>query len=339
MDEILSGLNIEGDMKKEEIYNLLKTNSSKLNSEISNKIKSLSKSKDFFNHYSNKTSLYELLYKSEFINSKNYDGIFSSFDSNIESYISCFTIIILSIKLFLKTQEILNKIFLSSKKYLKKLKIEDKIENVSQENLFSFIEKLLETSQTKTVGKFSSHSSISNSRSFTSISTNFSFHQKFIRDRDFESFCKDDFRKTLAIINEESYTPKFCLNIDKNIENQEKENCQNICILKGFSFSSTDMKENSSFKNEKDTITNKVNSIAKNDVLSNNDTNVQQYENLLEMINYIYRKGIINSEEKIRLKQLVIAKSKKLENLYYNIYKNKKIDKNILRSKITKLLN
>ena len=57
------------------------------------------------------------------------------------------------------------------------------------------------------------------------------------------------------------------------------------------------------------------------------------------MINSIYRKGIINSEEKIILKQLVIAKSKKIENLYYNTYKNKEIDGNVLRTEISKLLN
>ena len=57
------------------------------------------------------------------------------------------------------------------------------------------------------------------------------------------------------------------------------------------------------------------------------------------MINNIYRKGIINSEEKIKLKQLVIGKSKKLENLYNNIYSNKLLDQNVLRLEITNLLN
>ena len=49
------------------------------------------------------------------------------------------------------------------------------------------------------------------------------------------------------------------------------------------------------------------------------------------MINTIYKKGIINSEEKIRLKQLVIAKSIKLENLYNNTFRRKLNEKNALR--------
>ena len=71
----------------------------------------------------------------------------------------------------------------------------------------------------------------------------------------------------------------------------------------------------------------------------NDNSKEKTYENLLEMINNIYKKGIINSEEKVKLKQLVIAKSKKLKNLYFNIYKNNFIEQNVLRLKITKLLS
>ena len=74
-----------------------------------------------------------------------------------------------------------------------------------------------------------------------------------------------------------------------------------------------------------------------NIIIKKNDKNY--YMDLLEMINKIYKNGLINSEEKIKLKQLVIEKSKKIEYLYYNIYKNAKNDKNTLITEVKKILN
>ena len=52
------------------------------------------------------------------------------------------------------------------------------------------------------------------------------------------------------------------------------------------------------------------------------------------MIYKIYKKGLINSEEKIKLKKLVIEKSKNIEYLYYNIYLNSKNDKDTLITEV-----
>ena len=136
MNEILKILDIKGEIKKEDLYSLLKTNSQKINSEIFKKIKSFNEIDDFFYNYSSQTFLLKFLNKEKFNFSKNYDEFYTSFDSNIEQYISCFIQIIISIKLILETHEILNKVFLTSKQYLLKLKIEQQIENNSQENLF-----------------------------------------------------------------------------------------------------------------------------------------------------------------------------------------------------------
>ena len=57
------------------------------------------------------------------------------------------------------------------------------------------------------------------------------------------------------------------------------------------------------------------------------------------MIKKMYKKGAINSEEKVKLKQLVIKKSKKIEYLYDNIYINLKNDKNKLVSEVKKIIN
>ena len=322
-------------MKTKEIYNLLKTNSKKINSELSKKIKTFKKVDDFFNYYSNKTYLLKLLHKIEFISSKNYDELFSSFNSNIEQYIFCYTQIIISIRLILKEEELLNKIFLSSKKYLLKLKIEQQIENISQENLFFFTENLLDISGTQAARSGSNSPSLVRFDSCDAIN-NSPHHQKSLNDQILKSFSSNDIGKNIKLLNEEPCTPTFASNSDKKFENCKKENCKNIYIRKDSALTLSGELES-----------NPLDKIVENDKQNNfigkkfefNNTNEKKYINLLEMINNIYRKNIINSEEKIRLKQLVIARSKKLENLYNNIYKNNFIDENVLRKELTKLIN
>ena len=57
------------------------------------------------------------------------------------------------------------------------------------------------------------------------------------------------------------------------------------------------------------------------------------------MINEIYKMRLINSEEKLKLKKLVIEKSGKIELFYYNIYKNSKKNKKTLVTEIKKIIN
>ena len=339
MKDILNILDIKGEMKVKEIYSLLKTNSQEINSEIFTKIKSFKKINDFFNHYSNRTSLLKLLNEVEFNSSKNYEEILSSFDSNIEKYISCLIQIIISLKLILKTQEILKKIFLSTKQFFLKLKNEQQIENIHQENLFFFIENLLDIFLTKKPGSFSSSTTAFKFESSGSINSNNLLHNQNLCDNQFlKPFSSIDIGKTLKILYEEPCTPRFGSKSDKIFENSEKENFQKIHIKKNSTLSLSDEQKINSFNENKDIAIEKPNSIEKN-IEYNNSSDSKKYENLLAMINNIYKKCIINSEEKIGLKQLVIAKSKKLENLYNNTYKNKFIDQNILRSEITKLIN
>ena len=39
-------------------------------------------------------------------------------------------------------------------------------------------------------------------------------------------------------------------------------------------------------------------------------------KDILGYINYLYKKGVINSEDKIKLKQLIISKSEKIVKIY-----------------------
>ena len=58
-------------------------------------------------------------------------------------------------------------------------------------------------------------------------------------------------------------------------------------------------------------------------------------KDFLGFINNIYKSGSINTEEKIKLKQLIISKSKKIENIYNNYYHH---NKNEFINEIKKLI-
>ena len=99
MEDKINFIDISGKLNHEEIYNLFKTRSSKINKEISEKIDIFKKNIDFFEFYSNK-NIKTLLNIFRFQISENNDESFSLFKSDIERYISCISQILLSIKLF-----------------------------------------------------------------------------------------------------------------------------------------------------------------------------------------------------------------------------------------------
>ena len=67
------------------------------------------------------------------------------------------------------------------------------------------------------------------------------------------------------------------------------------------------------------------------------ETDINKFLNLLIMINRLYKKDLINAEEKIKLKKMVLSKSIKIEKFYYDIYKNSDNDNEKLIQEIKKL--
>ena len=164
MKDKVNSIDIEGKLDHEEIYNLFKTYSSKINEEISEKIDKFKDNMDFFGFYSN-TDIKNLLKVFEKKLSENTDDFHSSFHSNIDQYLSCISQIILSIKLLLKTNDAIIKIFNNAKNHLTKLKYENEIENYNEDYLVSYLESLL---------KISEKSFKSDSRPSTLLSSNIS---------------------------------------------------------------------------------------------------------------------------------------------------------------------
>ena len=373
MKDKINTIDMNGKLDRQGIYNLFKTNSSKANKEICEKIGIFKHNMDFFGYYTNKNIKY-LLSIFELKLSENNDEAFSSFKSEIEQYISCISQIILAIKLFLKTQDILKKLFIYSKNHLSKLKYENNLENYNKDFLFFYLESLLQNSEKNTKFNSSTSTLLSNNISSFEALQKYSKFRKLSCEHKIHDFSNVGIE---SIIYDDPTTPKF--ESEEEFENEEKKNSNmensfeyHSNIKKGtiFSFSEYAYPEKlftpKNLESKlieppivqpkiKNTFTkeiipkNKNVNIAKKDkkkihlfsevdaTIKNNKKN--HCKNLLEMINKIYKKGIINSEEKVKLKLLVIEKSKKIEYLYYNIYKSSKNVKNRLISEIKKIVD
>ena len=368
MKEKINSICLNKELDHKKIYNLFNTHSSKVNKKISEKIGIFKNTMDFFEFYSNK-DIKNLFNIFEIKLSENNDEFFSSFNSDIDKYISCISQIILSIKLFLKTKDILTEIVIKAKNNLSKLKYENKLENNNQDYLFLYLESLLKISQKNL--KFDSSNSTLLSNNISSIQNNskkYLFRKPSFKNKidDFSNLEKE------SIIYNTQPTPKF--ESDEEFEKQEKENSNlefeisspkksdSILTLSKYVFDeepfippnlglklieSPTVKpklKNSSTKGRMPKIKNfnkhkkKRNAFSEKKLIINNKKK-HHCRNLLEMINKIYKKGFINSEEKLKLKQLVIEKSNKIEYFYYNIYKNLKNDKNTLLNEIKKIAN
>ena len=357
MEDKINFIDMSGKLDREEIYNLFKTNSSKINKEISEKIDIFKSNIDFFEFYSNK-NIKTLLNIFRFEISENNDESFSLFKSDIEQYISCISQILLSIKLFFKIQDILTKMIINAKNYLSKLKYENKIENYNQDRLFLYSESLLKISEKNPI-LYSRISTLFTNSSFENNQNNPIFRE-FSNEYKIDRFANRGIESIY-----DNPTPRF--ESDEEFKNQEKKslNLKNYCMknnsiltfseyifteesctpqnLESKLIESTSKIKNTSIKrrmSKKEDINkhkNKRNVSYEIYPITNNKKN--HYRNLLEMTNKIYKKGFINSEEKLKLKQLIIEKSKKIDYLYYNIYKNSIKDKNALIAEVKKLID
>ena len=369
MKEKINIIDMNGKLDHEEIYNLYKTDSSEANIEISGRIDTFKHNMEFFEYYANK-DIKNLLNIFDLKLPENNDEYFPSFKSDIEQYISCISQIILSIKLLLKTQDVLSKTFVNTKNQLSKLKNENKLENYNQSHLFLSLESLITTSEKDP--KFYSSLSPTLSTNISSIesSPKYSKFRKLFIENKIGDFSSGEIK---SIIYDNPLTPRF--ESDEESKNQEKINLNldnsfkyhsNLKKDTIFTFSESIFAEESftpqnieSKLTESSNFNSKIKTSAKLRISQSEDANKVKHikhslyetdvniqnkrknhcRNLLEMINKMYKKGSINSEEKVKLKQLVIEKSNKIENFYNNIYTNLKNDKKKLISEVKKIVN
>ena len=372
MIHIIKSIDFNEKSKTDELYNFFKSNSSKINTEIYDKIHHFDKISDFFQYYTNSEAIdfLRLLDKIKSVSIKNKDEVVSSLlNSNTEQYLSCLTRIFLSLKLLQKTQETMNKLLTFYKQILLELKNEKKIENFNLNDLFSYIDYLIDTSKLKLSENVSRESTFKGSS--LDSSTNFIVSDKFMNEVESETQSLDEVILTPKFNNVSEYNVEEKNEI-KNNDNVKRQIFKDFTLKKNSTSSLNEIeyigKENGNlngektlkkFNNKKSNIKHKekkpisVTDIIQINSRNNSEKNLKlcienkeddkKSENklvdLLEMINALYRKCLIKPEEKIKLKKLVMMKSKKLFDLYNNYYLNIYSDEKILIDEIRKLFN
>ena len=324
MMDILKSIDIYGEININDLFGLLKTKSQKSNSEIFDKIKNFNSFPDFCNYYLNQDSLKYFGNLQKIIYDFSKVDYTTSIIGTVERYISCTTKVLLSLSLLLKIQDALNKILTSTKKELKSLKIKNQIENLYQENLFYMIDFFPNISHADLSRNSSTSTTITNESSLDLSSHNLIFN-KYPSQKEIEKFR---FEINPEIYESAPKTPKFESDLnsitEEEIENLNENNKINIpdsaLTLSEFIF---DDGQN-------------------NNILEKEEKKIQKdksyFQNVLLMIKNLYRKALINAEEKIKLKKKVINKSIKIEKFYYDIYRNSNIDKEKLIREIKKLM-
>ena len=367
MIDAIKHIELLGDLKPDKIYYIYKTSSSETNLEILSQIQKYESSLYFFSYYT-KNNIKNILNCLKQLN-KNLSSIFddnsNNFSSNTEKYISQISMIILTLNLFLKTQEILNKILLKAKKYLNEISKNCKIENINRNELLALINNLqysFSNDTTSIKNNFSINSArIKSCLSLNCINKN---DPKFLTEINDNKMQDESFSsKKFSISNEEILsdvqTPAFI---------EKKSNKDNVKIFSNdfnnvvsndddFNISLRDMifilvpntktddnspiGEKPEYKKEK---------FYKKNILSfQKDKNIKHrslrvknrllnvkpldevgeikmYKDFLLLIKKLYKSCLITAEERIKIKKLIISKSKKIIDFYIKEYENIKED-------------
>ena len=320
MMDVIKSIDINGEINTKDLFSLLKTKSQKSDIEIFSKLQNFNNFPDFCNYYLNQESLKNFANLQKSVHDfSNDDDTTSTFESDIDQYISFTTKIILSLNLLFKTKDALNRIMMSSKKKLNSLKIKNQIENINQENLFNLIDIFSNVSRTDFRRNSSTSTATSN---MSSLDLTPRTLRNYLSEKELEKFKFE--------INDEMYdssqkTPRFELELNTIAEEQIENLSENNKIAKKDSVLTL---SEYVFFDDKNT----------ENVEKQKEKNNNRFQSLLVMINSLYKKTLINAEEKIKLKKMVIDKSIKIENFYYDIYQNLGTDKEKLVQGIKKLM-
>lgn len=365
MINIIDLIGIKGEIKKEGMFNFFKSNTAEINSEIYKIIQRSSKITDFCDYCSNKNNNFGLINILQIIESyfsKNCsDKSFSSFESKMDEYIFCISQLFLSIEFFLKVEDIINKMLICSKKKLYKLSEKNKIQNCNQYNLFSLIDNLLLFSKTKNNKLFPNVSAILNT-SFSTEKMNNNLLFKFSNT----SKIKNKNSKNISSLLNETFTPRFNSISDESEENIQKQEQDtefpirndSSLTLSEFVFANEPITPHPvlpkkglyNLKTENFHLNprRKPNSIKLNSFKEINRENKKHVSlnisdenycrNLLEMINNLYKDSLVNIEEKLKLKRLVLNNSDNIKYFFNNVYNNSRIPGEVFMSELKNMI-
>ena len=338
MLNFIKSMNILGEMKPSEIYNYYKTLESKDNVEIINNINRFSKLKKFFDYYTNHDSktLFDFIkqLKQKICDVLDTENTISQFNSNIDQYISTLTKFILVIKLTIEIEKSLDIILIKSKNYLKKLIIENDIKNNNIDSLLNDF-------------NLNKLNHITFSKNKYSIKKGFSLSSLNIystRDYDQPINSNSDNKSQIKLLSDNTIKNKFQRSKESKFSFRTSSKDIDSEIKKGsiLPLSKLCYVINKNYDNKKNNISETRKLIKKRTNISDNvicKTNIiKTCMELLEMINNLYNRKIVDENGKIKLKKLVIIKSHKLAKFYKRVYVNYYHNDLKLRNAINKLI-
>ena len=375
MLEFIKSLNLTEEVKNNEIYYLLKTDSSETNLQILSSLEKYNSNEELLNYYTgqNLASILNIFSNLSLTVTKICnDEEKNKSISDIEKYISKFLRIIFLFSLIQKNNELLSNLLMETKKYLKKFYIDCNIQKAMKEKITSCANDLMCSSIVTSKRNYSRRSTkedtITSTNKFTGINFQkfkqqenmninqneeefvFSIHTPKFEEEENNEIIEEieepknnssgssgkenlNFEVIKEAINKRDSNRKFdsSLTLSKmnfvleselepepQIEKTKSHNIENDCKLNTFQKRrSKIMKKNIENKNPK-----KI--LAK----------------FFDAINILYKKGKINSEIKILMKQLIISDSKKVTKQFLdsNDINNIDYDHNLLSEKIQMFL-
>lgn len=231
-------------IKLDDIYHMLKTNSDELNMEILSVLKNFSSSKDFFGHFINKGINVFCDHMNIFIselsslitqNNSNY------FNSKVEKYIADFSTIYFFFNIIQKVNNYFQEIITMAKSNLVKLYEKYQLDNNFQEKINKYIEKLSYFPYNK---EYSNHSFEKKNIVVEKIIT------KEDKNNNDEKEKINDIENTPSFKNE-NIIPSVCNKLNENYINNEQQNNESEIFLveqkskeSEFTFSNKNIKEN-----------------------------------------------------------------------------------------------
>lgn len=343
--------NIFDNASVENIFPMFKTTSPKLNKKILHKFKMFTTSFEFISYYSQKdvTKINQLFtsFEETLTDLSNYNLNSLKFESEIDQYLSEYTNILIILDLLTKFKEKMDTILRSTKNYLSKIKLE----NESLDSYDFSINNLMESDRT-IIRKYSRRSTKENTASSNllfQINKNIKDIEKNLKNSNIEnSFETPKFDEQNDNFNDQSMRSslKINQNSDQNLEFGRIESQMSITkmIFTPVKHSKSNEVEYSlDFNNTENIETcqkllrGKSEGFDKKSNLNNQIENNIEKEicfELLETVKNMYKSCLITSEQKVKLKQMIISKS----NIIKEIYIKYKEDKNSLFKKLINLV-
>ena len=366
MYDYIKSLNLTDELKNNEIYNIFKTDSSKLNLHFLSSLQKFHTTQEFLNYYTKQDckKVFDMYNTISLISSQIYnENEKSKCKTDIDKYLSGLSKIILLFSLIQKNNELLSNLLKNTSKFIKRFYKENEIKSVIKERINSCINELMRSSQVTSKRNYSRRSTkentVSNPKIFLGNSLKKSFNANEEEYLFFQSHTpkfEEEEDEIIEVNEEQSF---YNMNVETKEDNSKKDSLKTIgssFSLKHMKFTyQSDEEENTrgikknktvklgtEFFNPHSFFKKKSNSYNNKEDIDNEDNNTkdnsQYIVEFLNSINILYKTGKINSNQKLAIKQLIISDSKSVVEKYLKLNLSKdSLDKNY-KSNIDKFL-